>query len=139
MRLLVVFLFSLSVFAQHSEQPQKESSADLRHVNVLFSVEDVAEEETFILNRTQGLDHYLKKVEGKDEETQKVDSREAKKLDADFAAKFLKCQYEIPSVEGECKVTHRLYMKGETQDICKKDEKKSQEIKALIKDLNQRF
>jgi hypothetical protein len=139
MRLLVLLFISLSAFAQHSDQPQKESTADLRHVNVLFSIEDVGEEETYILNRTQGLDHYLKKVDGSDEAIQKVDSREAKKLDADFAAKFLKCQYEISNVEGECKVTHRLYMKGETQDICKKDEKKGQEMNALIKELNQRF
>ncbi len=69
----------------------------------------------------------------------KVSAKEAKKLDMDFASKFLKCQYELPPSEEGCKVTLRLSMKGESQDVCRKDEKKAQEINPFLKDLTKRF
>jgi hypothetical protein len=56
--LFILTLISTS-FAQNS-QPQKESSADLRNGIVVFSVEDIAGETTIWLERTQGLDYFLK-------------------------------------------------------------------------------
>ena len=57
----------------------------------------------------------------------------------DFASRFLKCQYELEALPGECKVDFRLVLKGESQELCKKDEKKSQEIGPFIQALNKRF
>lgn len=125
--------------AQHSDQPVKEDSTDLRDQLILFSIENVGEEKTWILEKSPSLTNVLRKKDKSGETVRKIDGRIAQALDRDFAARFLKCQYEIASLEGECKVTLRLNMKGETQDVCAKDDKKSQEIQAFIDDLNKRF
>ncbi len=136
---LVIFVLSFSAFAQHSEQPLKESSTDLRNQHVLFKVEDVGEKKTFWLERTDSMEYFLKSSKGKEDLIKKIDSREAKKMDLDFATRFLKCQYEIPSAPGDCKVTLRLTMKGETQDICSKDDKKTQEVNTFVQAISKRF
>ncbi len=128
-----------SAMAQHSEQPVKEDSSDLREETVIFSIEEVAKKKTWFLERSPSFTNVLRKVEKEDETVRKIDGRVAQKLDRDFASRFLKCQYEIPAVEGDCKVTLRLTMKGETQDICEKDDKKSQEILTFVEDLSKRF
>ncbi len=135
---LIVFLSS-GALAQHSSQPEKESVEDLRSGLTMFSIEDVGEETTIWLERTASLDYFLRMKEDDEEKLLKVSAKEAKKLDMDFASKFLKCQYELPPSEEGCKVTLRLSMKGESQDVCRKDEKKAQEINPFLKDLAKRF
>lgn len=135
---LIVFL-SYGALAQHSSQPEKESAEDLRSGLTIFSIEDVGEETTIWLERTASLDYFLRMKEEDEEKLLKVSAKEAKKLDMDFASKFLKCQYELPPSEEGCKVTLRLSMKGESQDVCRKDEKKAQEINPFLKDLAKRF
>jgi hypothetical protein len=136
----LILVFTQLVHAQYSEQPQKESSTDLRNQSVLFSIEDVSSKKTFWLERTQSMDYFLRmKESGEDDTIKKVDSGTAKKLDMDFASRFLKCQYEIEEQKGECKVTLRLSMKGETQDLCGKDDKKTQEITPFLKNLTKQF
>lgn len=140
MRFLLFFvLLSSGAFAQHSSQPQKESAEDLRSGNIMFSIEDVGEESTFWLERTASLDYFLRMKEEDDEKILKISAKEAKKLDMEFASKFLKCQYELPPSEEGCKVTLRLSMKGESQEICRKDDKKAQEIEPFYKALVKRF
>ena len=140
MRLAFFFLIlSLSTFAQHASQPVKESSADLRSGIVMFSIEDVSEEKVYWLERTPNLDYFLRMKEEDDEQIRKVDTRDARKLEMDFASRFLKCQYELPPSPEECKVTLRLSMKGEQQNICKKEDKKTQEIVPFYKELAKRF
>lgn len=137
--LLIFFLVSFAAFAQHSSQPQKESVEDLRAGNIMFSIEDVGEETTLWLERTASLDYFLRMKEDDEEKILKISAKEAKKIDMDFASKFLKCQYELPPSEEGCKVTLRLSMKGEGQDVCRKDDKKAQEIGPFLKDLVKRF
>lgn len=139
MQILLFFLLATSVFAQHSEQPVKEENSDLRDQMVLFSIEDVAKEKSWFLERSPSYTSTIRVKDKSGETVKKIDGRVAQKLDRDFASRFLKCQYEIAAAEGECKVTLRLTMKGETQDICSKDDKKSQEIQAFVDDLNKRF
>lgn len=105
----------------------------------MFSIEDTEEDSVYWLERTANLDYFLRMKEGDDEEIRKVDTRDAKKVDMDFASRFLKCQYELPPSPKDCKVTLRLSMKGETQDICKKDDKKAQEMMPFLKALMKRF
>jgi hypothetical protein len=137
--LFLLLLVSSQVFAQHSSQPEKESSTDLRSGNVLFSLEDIEDEKTFWLERTPSMDYFLRLKDEDDEKILKISSREAKTLDMEFASKFLKCQYELPPSPEGCKATLRLNMKGEGQNICGKDEKKTQEFTPMLKDLGKRF
>lgn len=139
MKTLLFFILIHSAMAQHSDQPVKEDSTDLREEVVLFSIEEVGKETTWILERSPSFTNVIRKTEKDKEVVRKIDGRVAQKLDRDFASRFLKCQYEIPNAEGQCKVTLRLTMKGETQDICNKDDRKSQEINAFVEDLNKRF
>jgi len=136
---ILLFLVSFTSFAQHASQPVKESSADLRSGIIMFSIEDTEEDSVYWLERTANLDYFLRMKEGDDEKIRKVDTRDAKKVDMDFASRFLKCQYELPPSPKDCKVTLRLSMKGETQDICKKDDKKAQEMMPFLKALMKRF
>lgn len=128
-----------SVMAQYSEQPLKESSSDLRSQTVLFSIEIPDDKKTYQLERTANQDYFLRRKHKDSETIKKIAGREANRLERDFASRFLKCQYEIPAKEGECEVTLRLKMKGEDQDICEKDDKKSQEIEGLVSELAKRF
>lgn len=137
--LIFSLLFSGFVFAQYSEQPAKESTEDLRHSHLIFSLEESQRNESFALERTPALSHYLRHQKDDQVEITKVDSADAQNLDMNFARHFLKIQYEIPSVDGECKVTLRLNMKGEKQEICEKDDKKAQEMASFLKDLKKRF
>lgn len=141
MRLLIfVLLLTTSLWAQHSEQPSQESSADIRGQTTLFSIEVVSDKKIFILERTPNMDYFLRMKAGKEEVIRKISSSEAKKVDMDFASRFLRCQYELPkSIEKNCSVTLRLKMKGEEQEICKKEDKKSQEIGAFVAQLHKRF
>lgn len=132
-------LFILPLMAQHHEQPQKESSVDLRSHFVLFSVEIPDDKKSFLLERTASQDYFLRMKKKSDETIRKISSKEALRLDKDFASRFLKCQYELESKEGECEVTLRLTMKGEKQDICEKDEKKTREIESFVEELAKRF
>lgn len=139
MKIFVLFLFISSAMAQHSEQPLKEDSTDLRDQTIVFSIENVGEEKTWLLERSPSFTNVLRMKDKEGETVRKIDGRVAQKLDRDFASRFLKCQYEITAAEGDCKVTLRLSLKGETQEICAKDDKKSQEIQAFVEDLNKRF
>lgn len=137
--LFILILATVLSHAQHSEQPQKESTTDLRNQNILFSLEEVSSGRQFRLERTASLGHYLRLNKKGHEDVRKLDSRDAQKLDMDFASRFLKVQYEIPPVDGACQVTLRLNMKGEKQELCQKDEKKTQEMMNLVNDLSKRF
>lgn len=136
---LFILAFSPMVMAQYSEQPVKESQTDLRSQTILFSVEIPKDKRTYLLERSANQDYFLRMKYKGDETIKKIASREANRIDRDFASRFLRCQYEIPLEEGECEVTLRLQMKGEEQEICKKDDKKSQEMTALISELSKRF
>lgn len=138
--LILLSLLSLEVFAQHSQQPVKEDNADLRNTSVLFTLEDLKAERLYWLERTANLDHFLRLKDERNQETlRKVDGRVAKRLDMDFASRFLRSHYEHPTQEGKCELLYRLSMKGESQDICGKDEKKSQEFDAFVKELNKHY
>ena len=140
MQFLFILIFASGVsLAQHSEQPEKESTTDLRNQNIIFSIEETSSGRQFQLERTASLGNYLRMNKNGLEVVRKLDSRDAQKLDMDFASRFLKVQYEIPSVDGACQVTLRLNMKGEKQDLCQKDEKKTQEMMNLVNDLSKRF
>lgn len=136
---IFTFLICFSARAQHAAQPEKENTADLRSSIVMFSLEDTNGEKLYWLERTANLDYFLRLKKDNDESIRKVDSREAKKLDMDFASRFLKIQYEIEAVKGDCDITLRLTMKGETQELCKKDDKKTQEIKPFLDAISKRF
>lgn len=139
MRFLLLFIIlSLPAFSQ-TPQPEKESKDDLRSGLVMFSMEDIGEETTYWLERTVAQDYFLRMKEDGEEKIMKISSKDAKKLDMDFASKFLKLMYELPASPEGCKVTLRLSMKGETQDVCGKDEKKAQEIVPFMKDVAKRF
>jgi hypothetical protein len=136
--LFLIFILSLPVFSQ-TQQPEKESKDDLRAGLIMFSMEDIGEDTTYWLERTTGQDYFLRMKEDDDEKIMKISSKDAKKLDMDFASKFLKLMYELPPSPEGCKVTLRLTMKGETQDMCGKDEKKAQEMMPFMKDVAKRF
>lgn len=136
--LFLIFILSLPVFSQ-TQQPEKESKDDLRAGLIMFSIEDVGEDTTYWLERTTGQDYFLRMREDDDEKIMKISSKDAKKLDMDFASKFLKLMYELPPSPEGCKVTLRLTMKGEMQDMCGKDEKKAQEMMPFMKDVAKRF
>ena len=139
----LIFSLFLSLFplaqAQYSEQPLKESTTDLRSQILLFSVEELDSDRTYILERTAGQDYFLRLKAKGEESVKKISGREALRLDRDFSSRFLHCQYEIPVPEGKCEVTLRLMMKGERLDICKKDDKRSQEVTPIVDELTKRF
>lgn len=137
--LLFAFFLSFSGHAQHSQQPEKESSSDLRNGILMFSIHNVEDNVTYWLERTPSEDYFLKMKEKSEEKLTKLSSKDAKKLDLDFSSKFLKTQYELPSSPEGCKALLQLSMKGEPQEICGKDEKKTQEFLPFAKELSKRF
>jgi hypothetical protein len=141
MPFIILLLGTLSTFAaaQYSEQPLKESTSDLRSQTVLFSIEIPDDKKTYALERTASEDFFLRLKYKGNESIRKVAGREATRLDREFSSKFLKSQYEISSKEGSCEVSIRLVMKGEGQEICEKDELKSQEFKPFVDGLAKRF
>lgn len=137
--LFFVSLMAFSVYAQHSSQPEKEATHDLRTSQTLFSIIDLDSEKTFRLERTAGLDYFLHMKDEKDEKMLKLASAQAKKLDQDFASKFLGFQYSEPAPEEGCKVWFKLDMKGELLNVCAKEEKKTQMIVPFVQALAKYF
>jgi len=136
---LLVIFSSFFAFAQ-GNQPQKESNADIRSNETMFLIHDLKDEAKILLERSANQEYILRYIAKKNvEKLQKISSREAQKIDVDFASRFLKCQYELPASEENCKVTLRIMMKGENMDICAKDDKKTQEIAPFMKTLIERF
>ncbi len=136
---ILLSLLTLPVYAQHSSQPVKEATHDLRSGLTLFSLTDLGSEKTFWLERTQGLDYFLHMKEGSEEKMLKLASTQAKKLDQDFAAKFLNFQYSGSAPEEGCKIAMKLNMKGEALNVCAKEERKTQEMEPFVKDLAKYF
>lgn len=140
MKVLLILLFTANLWAQHSSQPEKESSADLRTGIMVFSIDHLGDEKKIWLERTANLDYFLHmQIEEDDEKIQKITTKDAKQMDMDFASRFLKCQYELPPSEEGCKVTLRLTMKGEALEVCRKDDKKTQAIEPFYKEIEKRF
>ena len=137
--LILVSLLALPVYAQHSSQPEKEATHDLRAGHTMFSVTDVDSEKTFWLERTPGLDYFLHLKVGSEQKMLKLASTQAKKLDQEFASKFLGFQYSEPPPEEGCKVWLKLNMKGEGLNVCAKEDKKTQEIAPFVKALAKYF
>lgn len=137
--LLIIMAFTSVSFGQYSEQPSKESSSDLRSQLVLFSVEIPKEKKTYLLERSANQSYFLRMIEGDKVTMRKIASGEATKLDREYASRFLKCMYEIPSEAGDCQVTLRLQMKGDGQEICEKDDKRYQEFSGLLSKISKFF
>ena len=59
MKIFVFFLFMTTAMAQHSAQPVKEDSSDLREETVLFSIEEVGKDMTWVLERSPSFTNVL--------------------------------------------------------------------------------
>jgi hypothetical protein len=136
---LLFFFFIFSSFAQSPLQPTKSEIVHSGKSLIMFRIDDIKTGRVIWLERSSNLDYFLKLKTSQTEKIQKIASREAKKLDLEFASRFLKCQYEIPPFENDCEVTLRLNLKGEGQEICDKDERKTQEITPYFKNLEKHF
>jgi hypothetical protein len=139
MFIFFLLLFTFSTKAQDNIQPSKTNLVENGSVFLMFQIEDVQSGQSIWLERSKNFYYLLKLKTKSDEKTQKISSLEAKKLDFEFASRFFKCQYELPSSEEDCEVTLRLNLKGETQEICNKDERKTQEITLYLKNLEKHF
>jgi hypothetical protein len=128
----VSFLFMHLSLAFTTDQPVAEPASDLRGRFVMFSVEFFEGERTFALEKTVNGEYFLKQKNNKGMQLVKIAGREAVKLDRTFSTHFLSCQFEIPEVSGDCKVTLRLNLRGESQDICLKDEQKTRKIMSFL-------
>ena len=138
---LVLFclIISTHIFGQSSNQPTKESSLDIRTNLVLFSMADLSLEKVIWLERTANLEYSLRMKQKDEVKILKISSREATRIDREFASKFLKCQYELPLAPKDCEATLRLKMKSEYQEICNKEDQKTREINSLFQKLNRLF
>lgn len=139
MKYLFVLLFTMTAWAQHAEQPLPEDTEDARANYVVFELKDIKNNKTFSLERSPYYDHFLRLKKKKGEMLQKADSRLAKTLDGQFTSTYLKTMYEIPEKEGKCQTSFELVLKGEKQQICQKDDKKTQMIKSFIELLEKHF
>jgi hypothetical protein len=128
----VSFLFMHLSLAFTTDQPLAEPSTDLRGKLVMFSVEVLQGERTFALEKTVNGEYFLKQKNNKGMQLVKIAGKEAVKLDRAFSTHFLSCQFEIPEVSGDCKVTLRLNLRGESQDLCLKDEQKTRKIMSFL-------
>jgi hypothetical protein len=133
--MFLMLLLPLLACAQHAAQPSKEDNSDLRDASALFRIEDVKNGKVILLERS----YHLRRFERQGESVRKMSSQEAQQLDRDFAARFIRVQYELPEMAGDCEITLRLNMKGEEQELCSKDEKKTQEISSFVDELEKRF
>lgn len=140
MRLFFICLvLSAHALGQNTHQPQKESHLDIRTNSIIFLLESLPLKKVFWLERTPNLEYFLKMENNRQQKILKISSREALRIDREFASKFLKCQYELPESTKNCNVTLRLKMKSETQEICDKEDQKAQEIESLFKKLQELF
>jgi hypothetical protein len=137
---IVALLLASKLLLAQTETPPKIDNTDLRESFRLFSVQDISKEKTYILERTGEYQHYLKLVnDDEDPILRKVDGRDAKKLDLDFASRFIKLQYGLGENPDKCSAAYKLTMKGEEQVICEKDDKKTQELAGFLAELGKRF
>jgi hypothetical protein len=138
-RALLIFLITFSVYAQHAEQPQKELDHKARLDTIVFSLKEIGKNKTFWLERSSDGENLLRFKLDNREEVQKIDTKNAKQLELDFASSFLTCLYEVESLPGDCQRNFQLELKGEIQELCQKDERKSQVIRLFIERLEKRF
>ena len=136
---LILTVFSTSVWAQSPSQPEKESTDDLRTGMVMFSIDSKLDDRHVWLERTPSEDYFLRMTKGKTEKILKLSSKEAKQIDMEFASKFLKSMYELPTSPEKCKMAFQLVMKGESQNICKEEDGKTQEFAPFEAALYKRF
>src|SRR5690606_3914879 len=136
---LLILALAFSAMAQSPAQPEKESVDDLRTGLVMFSIDNANEGSRVWLERTSSDDYFLRMREGKKEKILKLSSREAKRIDMEFASKFLKSMYELPAAPEKCKKAFHLVMKGENQEICKEEELKTHEFIHFDLALRNRF
>ncbi len=132
--LIISIILNFS-YAQYPGQPEKESSTDLRSRFQLFRLEIVQDQIYYQLERSSNEEYFLTTQTNKQKSLTKITRVHAIKLDQLFSSEFLKAEFEILAKEGPCEVTLRLTMKGQEQQICKKDDEKAQAFGQIISDL----
>ena len=100
---------------------------------------DLTLEKVIWLERSANLEYFLRMKQKDEVKILKISSREATKIDREFASGFIKCQYGSPAAPKNCEVTLRLKMKSESQEICNKEDQKTQEMGALFQKLSGLF
>jgi len=131
-RFLILTLLICDSFALTTDQPIAEPNQDLRAQHSVLSVEQVESERVFSLDKTVNGEYFLRQKLKNQDSLIKLAGREASRIDNIFSKHFLACQFEIPHVDGDCKVTLRLKLRGDIQEICLKDEQKTQKINSFI-------
>lgn len=138
--LFFLMIMTQAVMAQHhAEQPLPEDTEDARANFIVFEISDKDKNKTFTLERSPYFDHFLRYKDRKNEKLQKADSKLAKNLDGEFSALYLKAMYEMASKKGQCREAFRLSLRGEAQQICQKEDQKTQMIKSFIQLLEKQF
>lgn len=139
MQYLFFIFFMNMLYAQHAEQPQPVDTDDARASIIVFELRDLRDNKSFSLERSPYHDHFIRLKQPKNEKLQKADSKLAKNLDAQFSTLYLKAMYEMESKKGKCQESYRLFLRGDEQIICKKDDQKAQVIKSFIQLLEKQF
>lgn len=139
MKFIIVLFLTLNAFAQHAEQPLPVDTEDARANFVVFELRDIKSHKIISLERSPYFDHFLRLKQKKGEQLQKADSKLSKFLDGEFSSLYFKTLYEVGDKKGKCKKVFELFLRGEGQVICAKDEQKTQLIKSFIEMLEKQF
>ena len=122
--MVYLFLFISLIAAQ-----EKESNSDLRDVKILFEV--IEDKKITQLQQNNGEFSLFR--QGK---TQRIAEPQAKVIDFEFSALFLKVQYELTPEAQTCQNNIQLKLRSESFVFCNKDEQRTQAIQAFLNKTN---
>lgn len=132
MKFIIITTFMISLIAYSQE---KINNNDLRHVSKVISISEGKSTYEFSKNKLDQL-FYESKV-GSKFLKKKIDRIEFKKIDDSFVNDFINLKYMMSATPKECKISHTLFMRGESLNVCSSEKKKIEKIKLLISKINQ--
>lgn len=128
--ILLILLISFSAYSQ-----EKINNNDLRQLNKVIGISEGKSTFEFSKNKMDQL-FYESRV-GDKFQKKKIDDLQFKKIDDDFVSDFINLKYMMSSTPKKCKITHTLFMRGESLNICSTEKSKIEKIKILISKINQ--
>jgi hypothetical protein len=121
---IVIIFCHVFLNLSFADEKLKTFNNDLRHDDVLLSIEDAAGNWQNIF-KGSGEQYYLG-IKKKDSiEKHKISNAAAEKYDILFVEKFIHLKYSLPPFSGKnCSKSFTLSMRGETYEICKDEKEK---------------
>lgn len=141
MKILFYLFLCQTVFAQSQYVPvkptDKSSKANsYRHAKEIFKIHILTNKiESYGLEQNEKDYKFYHEASGQ-KKYFKLSNEAAEELDQSFVSQFISLKYSFPKSDNKCKTIYKLFMRGESEFVCKLEEKRTQLVQNVLKKIH---